>query len=109
MLLELERKKRRSPNKNKLQSINSQPNELESIEAGLSKHQTEQFESLEPTRTAKQVKRSAEAKQSISSQKSVSFDRKVQELSAKYGKPSESEPSMLVRLHAAAIKIQFAV
>jgi hypothetical protein len=35
----------------------------------------------------------------------MSFDKKVQELSAKYGKPGENEPSMLVRLHAAAIKI----
>lgn len=84
-------------------------NPLESIEGGVSKQLTsEQFESLEPTRTAKQIKRSADnrtVQSSISQPSAMSFDKKVQELSAKYGKPGENEPSMLVRLHAAAIKI----
>ena len=66
----------------------------DSIEVSAKQHTSEQFESIEPTRTAKQIKRSTEAKvSSIASQNSVvSFDKKVQELAAKYGRPGESEP-----------------
>lgn len=85
--------------------------QLESIDTG-SKPTTEQFESIEPTRTAKQIKRSnipQTEPQPSTEEPTMTFARKLKDLTAKYGQLGETEPQMLVRLHSAAIKIQFSV